>query len=81
MEPLYKNVKRPDGTVDCILVELGMFGSCESSLNSESDISGGSYNDFYLSSIFLGNRTIMAIYDYEPKDVKKLDMSTPLTII
>lgn len=81
MELLYKNVKRPDGTVDCIVVKLGMLGSCESYLNSESDMSGGSYNDSYFSSIFLGNKTIMAIYDYEPKYMKKLDKSTPLMII
>lgn len=38
----YRNVKHPDVTFDFKLVELGIFGSCESSLSSESGDSSGS---------------------------------------
>lgn len=45
-----------------------MFGNCESSINFESNNSGESDNDSSFPSIFLGNITIMAIPNPEPKD-------------
>lgn len=67
-----RNARRPNETVDCRLVELGMFISCDSSLNSESDISGGSDNDSSFPSIFPRSGKIMATSNPDPKDVREV---------
>lgn len=41
----YKNIKCPDVIVDCKLVELCMFGSCDSYINLDIDSSSGSDRD------------------------------------
>lgn len=66
----YRNTRCPDGTVDCKLVELGMFGGCESSLNSKSDNTYGSDSDSSFPSVFTRSRMTMAIFHYDPKYVR-----------
>lgn len=46
----YRNAKHPDEMVKYILVELGMFGSCESSTSSDSgDTNGNDCDSIFLS--------------------------------
>lgn len=71
------NFRHPYGTIDYRLVKLGMFKSCESFLNFESDSSSISDNDSYFPSFFLGNRIIMAIFEPGPKYVRRLGLPIP----
>lgn len=41
----YRNARRPYGKINCILVELGMFNICESSISSDSGSIDGSDNE------------------------------------
>lgn len=68
----YRNVRRPYGIVDCRLVELGMFGRCDSSLKSESDSNDGAHSDSFFPSVFPRNVTLVAISDPMPKDVREV---------
>lgn len=43
----YRNAKYADWTIDCKLVKLDMFGSCESSVSSDSDNIGGINNGHF----------------------------------
>lgn len=52
-----------------------MFESCGSSLNSESGSIDGSNSDTSFPSIFLVNRTIMAISTHEPQDAREVKSS------
>lgn len=70
---LYRNTKCRDETVDSKLMKLGMFRSCESSLNSECDGSNETGRDSSFSSIFLWSTTIMAISDPKPKNVREVE--------
>lgn len=66
----YMNVRCLDRTVDCRLMELGMFESYKSSLNSDSDINDGSDKDYSFSFIFPESKKIMATCNIEPNDVR-----------
>lgn len=59
----YRKVRCHNKTVDCRLMELGMLGSCQSSLNFDSDIIGGSDSDSFFPLIFSRNKKIMATFD------------------
>lgn len=67
----YRNVRRLDRTINCKLVEISMFGNWESSLNSDSDSSGGSKSDSLFPYVFSWNKKIMTTFDLEPKNVKE----------
>lgn len=58
-----KNLVEPLTRGESILVELRMFGKCESSLNSKNDISGGSDSDFAFP-VFLKNGKIVSTFSW-----------------
>lgn len=66
----YRNPRCTIGTVNCKLLELGMFGSCKSSINS---YSGGSGSDSFFPFVFSRNKNIMTIFDIKPKDVREIE--------
>lgn len=68
----YMSVRHLDRTFGCRLVELGMFGVCESSLNSMSDKSGWSENDSSFYYVFLRDRKITASSDRKCKNVREV---------
>lgn len=47
----YRNARRPYGKINCILVDLGMFDICESSISSDSGSIDGSDNDSFFSYV------------------------------
>lgn len=60
-------------TIDCELVELSIFDSCENSIRSDNNNNSGSDNDSFFLSIFSRNKKIMATFDTELKDVRDLE--------
>lgn len=50
-------------------MELGTFGSCESSINFDSDNNIGSF----FPSVLLGNKKIMATSNTELKDIREVE--------
>lgn len=73
MGPLYGNVRCPYRAINGKLVELGMFGSSESSINYDSDNKAGSDSGSFFPYVFSRNKKIMVIADIKPEDVRKIE--------
>lgn len=69
----YGNARCPHGAINCKLVELGMFGSSESSINYDSDDKAGSDSDSLFPYVFSRNKKIMVTADTKPGDVRKIE--------
>lgn len=69
----YRNARHPYGKINYILVELGMFDICESSISSDSGSIDGSDNESLFSYVLSWNKKIMVISDTKPKDVRDFD--------
>lgn len=68
----YINARRPDKEVDYKLVDICMFGNCESFLNFDSGISSGSDSESSFPSIFPRIKKITTTFDPEAKDVREV---------